>query len=97
MAEDDGIEDVAKMAFVPKETEQKGKLSMDPMVESSWKSKDYSALAKETMSLVGESMGMTEVTSGDFAPQVAGVGQMKLEATPQYSGDKQPGVRVWLT
>ena len=40
MAKDAGIEDVKKMAFVPQKIEQKGKLSMGPMVESSWISKD---------------------------------------------------------
>ena len=68
MVEDDGVENVAKMAFVPKKIEQKGKLSMDPMVESSWKSKDYSFPTEESISLVGKSMGMPEVTSGGFAP-----------------------------
>ena len=35
MAEDDGAKEVKKMAFVPQKTEQKGELSMDPMVELS--------------------------------------------------------------
>ena len=35
MAEDAGAEGRKKMAFMPKKTEQKGKLSMDPMVEAS--------------------------------------------------------------
>ena len=35
MAEDDGTEEVKKTAFVPLKIEPKGKLSMDPMVESS--------------------------------------------------------------
>ena len=39
---------------------------------------------------------MPEVTLGGFAPEAVGVGQMKLEAPPQYSGKRQPGVRVWL-
>ena len=36
-----GIEEVRKTAFMPPKEEQKGKLSMDPMVEVSWKSTDY--------------------------------------------------------
>ena len=53
MAEDPGIEDVKKMAFVPQKTEQKGNLSMDPIVESSWKSTDYLAPNEESISFVG--------------------------------------------
>ena len=60
-------------AFVLKKTKQKGKLSMDPMVESSWKPKDYSALVEQTISLVGKSTGMLEVTSGGFTPQISRV------------------------
>ena len=59
--------------------------------------KDYSVPIKESVSLVGKSTGMPGTTSGGFAPQIAGVGQMKLEAPPQYSGKRQPGARVWLT
>ena len=80
MVEDDGIEEEKKTAFMSLKTEQKGKLSMDPMVESSWKSKDYSTLVEESTSLVGKSMGMLEITSGGFTAQVTGVGQMELEA-----------------
>ena len=94
MAEDDGTKEEKKMALMPLKIEQKGKLPMDPMVEYSWKLKDYSTPIEESISLVGKSMGMVEVTSGGFAPQVVGVGQMKLEAPPQYSGKRQPGVRV---
>ena len=92
MARDGGAKDVEKMAFVPKKIEQKGKLSMDPMVESSLKSTDYSALAEESISLVGKSMGMPNTTSGGFVPQAPGVGQMKLEAPPRYLGKMQLGV-----
>ena len=67
------------------------------MVTSGWKSKDYSAPAEESVSLVGKSTVLPETTSGGFAPHTAGVGQMKLEAPPQYSGKRQPGARVWLT
>ena len=38
MAGDGGAEDVEKRTFAPHKEEQKGKLSMDPLVESSWKS-----------------------------------------------------------
>ena len=55
---------------------------MDPMAESSWKSKDSPTLVEELISLGGKSMSMPEVTSGGFAPQTVGVGQMKLEAPP---------------
>ena len=48
----DGDRGRRKKALVGKETKQKGKLLMDLMVESSWPSKDYTALAKETISLV---------------------------------------------
>ena len=37
---------------------------------------------EEAVSLVGKSTGMLGTTSGGFAPQTAGVGQMKLEAPP---------------
>ena len=92
MVGDSGAEDVEKMAFVPKKTKQKGKLSMDPMVESSWKSTDYSAPTKESISLVGKSTGMLSTASGVFVPQTTGVGQMRLESPTQYSSKRQPGV-----
>ena len=38
-----GTDDMGKMALVP-EKEEKGELSLGPMVTSGWKSKDYSAL-----------------------------------------------------
>ena len=81
--EDGSIEDVGKTALVPPK-EEKGELSFGPMVALGWKSKDYSAPAEESVSLVGKSTGMPETTSGGFAPQTVGVGQMKLEAPPQY-------------
>ena len=52
---------------------------MGPMVTSGWKSKDYSAPAKEAISLVGKSTGMPEATSRGFVPQTVGAGKMKLE------------------
>ena len=45
---------------------------------------DYLPPAKETILLVGKSTGMPEATSGGFAPQTVGLGQMKLEAPPRY-------------
>ena len=45
---------------------------MDPMVETLWQSKEYSAPAKESVSLVGKSAGMQGTTSGGFAPQTSG-------------------------
>ena len=80
-------EEMGKTALVP-EKEEKGELSLGPMVTSGWKSKDYSAPAEESVSLVGKSTVLPETTSGGFAPHTAGVGQMKLEAPPQYSGKK---------
>ena len=62
MAKDNGSEEEKKTIFVPLKTEQKGELSMDLMVESSWKSKDYLTLVGKSMSLVGKSMGMLEAT-----------------------------------
>ena len=94
MAENTSAEEVKKIAFVPEKTKQKGKLSMDPIVESSWKPTDYSAPVEESISLVGKSTGMLSTTSGGFTPQNVGVGQMKLEASPQYSRKRQLRVRV---
>ena len=70
---------------------------MDPMVTSRWKSKDCLALVEESVSLVGKSTGMPETTSRDFAPQTAGIGQMKLEAPPRYLGKRRPRAQIWLT
>ena len=70
---------------------------MGLMLTSGYKSKDYSASVEESVSLVGKSTGMPATTSGGFAPHTAGVGQMKLEAPPRYSGKRQPGARVLLT
>ena len=46
---------------------------MDPIVESSWQSKEYSALAEETISLVGKSTEMLEVTSRVSHPKLLGL------------------------
>ena len=86
-----------KTAPAANKTEEKGELSMGPMISSAWTSKDYSVPAEESVLLVGKSTGMLGTTSGDFVPQTARVGQMKLEPPPQYSGKRQPGARVWLT
>ena len=69
-----------KTALAASKTEEKGELSMGSMVTLGWKSKDYSAPAIESVSLVGKSTGMLETTSGGFSPQTTRVGQMKLEA-----------------
>ena len=74
-------DDVGKTAFVPPK-EEKGELLMDSMVTSGWKSTEYSTPVGESVSLVGKTTGMPEITSGGFTPQTAGVGQMKLEAPP---------------
>ena len=44
-----------KTAPAANNTKEKGGMSMGTMVTSGWKSKDYSAPAKETMLLVGNS------------------------------------------
>ena len=78
-----GGEDIViekKMAPMASKTEEKGELSMGPMVMSGWKSKNYSAPIEEFVLLVGKSMAMPETTSRGFIPQIVGVGQMKLEA-----------------
>ena len=80
-----------KMAPAASKTEEKGELSMGPMVSLGWKSKDYLVPVEESVSLVDKSTGMPEATSGVLAPQTTGVGQMKLEAPPRYSGKRQPG------
>ena len=80
-AEDGSTDDVGKMVLVPPKVE-KGELSMGPMVMFGWKSKDYSALAEESASLVGKSTGMAETTLGGFATQTTGVSHMKVEAPP---------------
>ena len=43
-----------KMAPAASKTEEKGELSMGPMVSSGWKSKDYSVPIEEFVSLVGK-------------------------------------------
>ena len=86
-----------KMAPAANKTEEKRGLSMGHMVSSGWQSKGYSVPVEESVSLVGKSTGTLEATSGSFVPQSAGVGQMKLEAPPRYSGKRQPGAQVWLT
>ena len=69
-----------KTAPAASKTEEKGEISMGPMISSARTSKDYSVPVEESVSLVGKSTGMPGTTSGGFAPQTAGVGQMKLEA-----------------
>ena len=49
MGANGGTEDVKKMVFVPNKEEQKGKLSMDHMVESSWKSTNCLAPLEESI------------------------------------------------
>ena len=80
-----GGEDIViaeKMASMATKTEEKGGLSMGPMVTSGWELKDYSTLVEEIVSLVGKSTGMSSATSRGFVPQTARVGQMKLETPP---------------
>ena len=42
---------------------------------------------------MGKESMMGGPSPGGFMPHTAGVGQMKLEAPPRYSGKKQPSVR----
>ena len=85
------------MAPIAKKIKQNGKLLMDQMVESLWRSKDYLATAEETISLVEKAVEMPGTTSRGFASQTTRVGQMKLDAPPQYLGKRKLGVQVWLT
>ena len=73
MDKDASTEEVGKLAFVPFNLE-KGKLSIGRMVGSRWESKDYSFPTRETISLVGKSMGMLGAASGGFRPQTTRVG-----------------------
>ena len=68
-----------KTALVP-EKEEKGELSLGPMVTPGWESKDYLAPVEESVSLVGKSTRIPATTLGGVAPHTIGVGQMKLEA-----------------
>ena len=54
-----GTDDMGKTALMPQK-EEKGELSLGPMVASGWKSKDYSAPAEESVSLVGKSTVLPE-------------------------------------
>ena len=83
-------EEEEKISPMAKETKRKWKLLMDPMVETSWRSKNYSAPIVEKMSLVGNMVEMPGTTSGSFAHQTIGVGQMKLDVPPRYLGKRQP-------
>ena len=78
-----------KMALSASKSEENRKLWMYPIIETSWKkSKEYSIPMEDTISLVGKFVEMPGATSGDFAPQTARVGQMKLEAPLEYSGKR---------
>ena len=63
-----GVEEGKKMAFMLPKEEQKGKLSMDPMVETSLKSTDFLAAIEESISLVEKATGMPSATSGGLVP-----------------------------
>ena len=66
-------EEDEKMALVAKKTEEKGKLVMDPMVESSWPSKEYSAPIEESVLLFGKSAGMLGTTQGVLHSRLLGL------------------------
>ena len=78
--------------------EEKGEVFLsNPMVTKGTAPLDYSESVSDTVSLLGKGPSMTGPAPGGFAPPAAGVGQMKLEAPPRYSGKKQPSVRTWLS
>ena len=77
--------------------EKGGDFILDPMTSKMSAPVDYSATASDTVSLVGKGPVMSGPSPGGYMPQTAGVGQMKLEAPPRYSGKKQPSVRTWLS
>ena len=78
--------------------EEKGEVFIsDSMVTKRTAPLDYSESVSNTVSLVGKGPMMTGPAPGGFTPHAAGVGQMKLEAPPRYSGKKQPSVRTWLS
>ena len=62
-----------KTALAAIKTEEKGELSMGPIISSGWKSKDYSVPVEESVFLVGKSTGMPEVTSRGFVPRLLGL------------------------
>ena len=77
--------------------EKGGDFILDSMTSKLSAPVDYSATTSDTVSLVGKGPVMSGPSPGGFTPQAAGVGQMKLEAPPRYSGKKQPSVRTWLS
>ena len=76
--------------------EKEGDLILDPVTTKISAPRDYSATISDTVSLVGKGPMDAGPSPGGSVPQTAGVGQMKLEAPPRYSGKKQPSVRTWL-
>ena len=68
-----GIEDEETMAPLVRETKQKGKLTMDQMVESSWRLKEHSATGEETISPVGKTVEIPRTTSGGSYPKLLGL------------------------
>lgn len=70
---------------------------LDPVKGTAPPHVDYSAtIDKDTrISLVGKSTTLARPTpGGSTIPQTVGVGQMKLEAPPRYSGKRQLGVSM---
>lgn len=57
---------------------------------------DYTASLGENIMLVGKPSGPIPRGSIASMPPTIGVGQMKLEAPPQYSGKRQLSVHIWL-
>ena len=86
------------MVSSTKEKAEKGEVFiLDPMTTKILAPQDYSASVSDTVSLVGKGATMGGPSLGGFMPQIAGVGQMKLEVPRRYSGKKQPTVRTWLS
>ena len=79
-------------------TKEKGEdFILDPMVTKGSTPQDYSASVSDTVSLVGKESMMGGPSPRGFMSHTVGVGQMKLEAPPRYSGKKQPSVQTWLS
>ena len=80
-------------------------MAMFPSDYMSKSHEDYTAsmLAWEPLGVGSTNpVGGTALGSGlsgniPLMPLAIGVGQMKLDAPPRYAGQRQPGVRVWLT
>ena len=68
------VEDVeeGKIALVARKNNEKGKLQMDLIIDTSWISKDHSAPMEDSTSLVGKSVEMPGTISGVSHPKRLG-------------------------